>query len=63
LVKGYHTVIGGSLCALTVKMNAWHELFPNRSAGGPMERVAFITTEMVQGIEKIQEIEGIAGLG
>lgn len=62
LIKSYHTVIGGSLCALTVKMNAWHELFPDHHAGGPMERVAFITTEMAQGIEKIQEIEGLRGV-
>ena len=46
-------MIGGSLCTLAVKMNAWNELFPDRHTGGPMERVAFITTEMLQGIEKI----------
>lgn len=57
LIKGYHTVIGGSLCTLAVKMSAWSELFPDRHAGGPMERVAFITTEMLQGIEKIEEVE------
>ncbi len=61
LIKGHHTVIGGSLCALTVKMNAWTELFPDPNSGGPMERAAFIASEMSQGIEKIREIEESSG--
>lgn len=61
LIKSSHTVIGGSLCALTVKMNAWRALFPNAGTGGPMERAAFITTEMNSGVERIREIERLAG--
>jgi len=57
LIKGHHTVIGGSLCAVTVKMNAWTALFPDRNAGGPIERASFIVSEMNQGIKKIHEIE------
>lgn len=34
LIKGYHTTIGGVLCALSVKMNAWQRLFPRPDAGG-----------------------------
>ena len=60
LIQSYHTTIGGVLCALTVKMDAWVRLFPNPTAGGPGRRAEFILSEMRQGIENIQEIEDSA---
>jgi len=60
LIKSYHTTIGGVLCALTVKMDAWVKLFPNRSSGGPGRRAEFILSEMKQGLDNIQEIEDSA---
>jgi len=57
LIQSYHTTIGGVLCALSVKMNAWARLFPDKDAGGPVRRSEFIMSEMKQGIEKIQTIE------
>jgi len=60
LIKSYHTTIGGVLCALTVKMDAWIKLFPNRTAGGPGRRAEFILSEMKQGLDNIQEIEDSA---
>lgn len=44
-----HSQMGGLLCALAVKMNAWIEKFPNRDDGGPMRRADFILTDMGQG--------------
>ncbi len=57
LIRGYHTFIGGVLCALSVKMGAWSKLFPHRRAGGLPKCAEFILSEMKLGIEKIREIE------
>lgn len=57
LIKSYHTTIGGVLCALSVKMDAWIKLFPNPQIGGPIRRSEFIMTEMRQGIERIRALE------
>ena len=56
LISGYHTSIGGALCALSVKMTAWTGQFPN-SSGGVGRRAAFIMSDMRQGIEHIQVAE------
>ena len=60
LIQSYHTTIGGVLCALSVKMYAWAELFPTKDAGGPVRRAEFLMSEMKQGIENIQQIEDSA---
>lgn len=60
LIGGYHTTIGGVLCALSVKMDAWARLFPRTDAGGPVKRSEFIMSEMKQGIDRIQKIEDSA---
>ena len=53
MIQSNHTMIGGVLCALTVKMDAWAKKFPDRDTGGPNRRADFIISEMVQGIENI----------
>ena len=60
LISGYHTTIGGVLCSLSVKMDAWARLFPTPSSGGPGKRAEFILSEMKQGMDKIQKIEDSA---
>jgi hypothetical protein len=60
LISSYHTTIGGVLCALSVKMDAWARSFPKKDAGGPFKRAKFIMSEMKQGIDKIQKIEDSA---
>ena len=57
LILGYHTVIGGVLCALSVKTNAWVRQFPRPDAAGPVRRAAFIMSDMRQGIDRISAIE------
>ncbi|OEJ69261.1 hypothetical protein [Magnetovibrio blakemorei] len=56
LIQSYHTTIGGVLCALSVKMTAWHTLFPRDTVGGPVKRSEFIMLEMRQGIEEVRKI-------
>lgn len=57
LIRGNHTTIGGVLCSLSVKMNAWSRQFPNPDGGGPVRRAEFVLQEMRQGIERIRAIE------
>lgn len=56
-IQSYHTIIGGSLCALTVKMDAWKHQFPDRNIGGPTRRSEFIMSEMKAGMERLREIQ------
>lgn len=60
LITDYHTSIGGTLCALSVKMTAWEQNFPHPEYGGPVKRSEFVMSEMRQGIERIQKIESSA---
>lgn len=62
MIEGYHVTIGGVLCALTLKMNAWAKLFPDTRSGGLRGRAEFIMSEMRQGVETIQKIEEAAPL-
>lgn len=57
LITSYHTTIGGVLCALSVKLNAWAYQFPTLASAGPVRRAAFIMSDMRQGIERISDIE------
>jgi len=60
LISSYHTTIGGVLCSLSVKMDAWSRLFPTPSSGGPGKRAEFMMSEMKQGMDKIAHIEDSA---
>lgn len=60
LIKSCHTTIGGELCALTVKMEAWIRAFPSKNAGGPARRAEFIMSDMRQGIDSLRAIEQAA---
>ena len=57
MIQSNHTMIGGVLCALTVKLDAWSKKFPDRETGGPNRRADFIISEMIQGIENIDRIK------
>ena len=52
LISQYHTSVGGALCAMSVKITAWTEQFPDNS-GGVGRRAAFLMSDMRQGIEKL----------
>ena len=57
MIQSYHTTIGGVLCALTVKMEAWNRIFPDEDSGGPIKRGEFMLSELKQGLDKIKLIE------
>ncbi|KAA5605070.1 hypothetical protein F1188_12340 [Roseospira marina] len=60
LIQAYHVTIGGVLCGLTVKMNAWIRLFPKPTTGGPVKRSEFIMSDIRQGLDNITKIEDSA---
>ena len=57
MVKGNHVAIGGMICALSVKMDAWARMFPERNVGGPQKRAEFIHSELRQGIDRMRRFE------
>ncbi len=58
-ISAHHTTVGGVLCGLTVKMNAWDDRFSD-DRGGPIQRSDFIMSEIKQGIDVITRIEAAA---
>ena len=66
LVRNNHTMLGGVLCALSLKLDAWKKRFPDPQFGGPMKRAEFIVNDMQQGLEKFSKPRAtieIAGAG
>lgn len=55
-ISEHHLDLGAVLCALTVKMDAWAERFPDPFTGGPRKRAEFIMTQLRQGIDRIQRV-------
>jgi len=56
IIHDYQLAIGGALCAVTVKINAWEIEFPTPSAGGPLKRADFIVRTMQKGLDRIESI-------
>ena len=57
LVLDYQTKIGGALCALTVKSDAWSKAFPGGDSGGIYQRTHFVANELKQGLDSVEEIK------
>ena len=62
LVRDYQATIGGALCAITVKMNAWREAFNSEyedadEHSSPLRRADFIMTDMRHGMDAIDHIK------
>ena len=55
-VKSQQTTLGGILCGLTVKLDAYKEKFPSPDTGGPIKRAEFIRQEMRTGIDELRKI-------
>ncbi|MBT3536448.1 MAG: IDEAL domain-containing protein [Rhodospirillaceae bacterium] len=56
MIEAHYVTIGGVLCGLMVKMDAWDEKFA-RGRGGPVSKADFIMSEMRMGMNYIYEIE------
>ena len=55
-IKSQQTTLGGILCGLTVKLDAYKEKFPSPDSGGPIKRAEFIRQEMKTGINELRKI-------
>ena len=55
LITQNHTVVGGNLCVLSVKLNTWIERDGGKGLGRDETAQHFILSEMLPGIDKITE--------
>ncbi len=53
VIKAHHTTIGGLLCGVGTKMQAWRKMFPDTRTGGPVARADALMSLIVPGMEKI----------
>jgi len=59
LITGHYTTIGGMLCGMEVKMDAWEEKFGG-GRGGPLAKADFIMGDFRQGMDVIARIKAQA---
>lgn len=57
MVTGYQSRVGGALCVITVKMDAWVERFPRQDVGGPTMRADFVMNTMRRGLDQVQSVQ------
>jgi hypothetical protein len=60
LVTSCHITVGGTLCTLSVKMDAWHRIFPTPDAGGPLRRAEILIKDIRPGMDKLHRLEDTA---
>lgn len=56
-VIGSQKTVGGVLCGLGIKLNAWCERFPDPKVGGPNARSEMLFAEVMPGLDRLMEIE------
>ena len=56
-ITTHHSTIGGVLCGLGSKMNAWRASFPTAEMGGPVSRAEVLLSDIVPGMDKIVKLE------
>lgn len=56
VITGHYTTIGGMLCGLQIKMDAWDERFPE-GRGGLLSKADFVMSEFRQGMDIIAKIQ------
>ncbi|MEQ8587514.1 MAG: hypothetical protein RLO01_19170 [Thalassobaculaceae bacterium] len=56
LIISHHETIGGVLCGLTVKLDAWETRFPHRT-GSPHKRAEFVQSDLAPGLERLLKLE------
>lgn len=49
--------VGGVLCGLGIKLNAWQERFPDSDVGGPIARSEMLFSEILPGLDKLNALE------
>jgi hypothetical protein len=49
--------VGGVLCGLGIKLNAWQERFPKSDVGGPIARSEMLFSDILPGLDKLTALE------
>lgn len=57
LVTSAQETVGGVLCGLGIKLNAWKERFPHAHSGGPVARSDMLFSEILPGLDKLTALE------
>ena len=57
VVIGSQKTVGGVLCGLGIKLNAWCERFPDPKVGSPNSRFEMLFSDIAPGIDRLQAIE------
>jgi hypothetical protein len=60
LIEGYQATVGGNLCIVTVKMNAWTKHFPAGS-GALSRKASVLMSEVRPGLERIAPLDVAKG--
>ncbi len=55
-VRACYKSLGGGLCAMTVKMNAWKDSFPSPKSGSLSARAEFVRREMRPGLDALPRL-------
>ncbi len=56
LIQQHQSEIGGCLCAIVVKLKCWAERFPRPQDAHSADKMNFVVTEMLPGIEHVKRI-------
>lgn len=59
IITGHYTTIGGMLCGLQVKMDAWKQRFGN-GRGGPLSKADFVMGDFRHGMDVINRLQNNA---
>ena len=57
MITKHQATIGGVLCGLGSKMNAWRRIYPTADVGGPVSRAELILSDIAPGMDKIVALE------
>ncbi len=57
MITDYQSKVGGALCVIAVKLDAWAERFPHSEIGGPVRRAEFVMNTMSRGLERVESID------
>jgi hypothetical protein len=56
MIIGFQTKMGAGICAVTVKVYAWNQMFPSPNSGNTGDKVSFLIRSMAYGLDKVAPI-------
>lgn len=56
MIRSFQRAIGSALCAITVKLNAWHDRIASSPRVRPDDQIGFLMSEMIPGLDSVPRI-------